>query len=455
MIGFVLKTVVCSGLFICFYLLVLQREKMFRFNRYYLLAALVLSFSIPFMQFGIKEFSIQKSAIHTVVPAIRTIHGLQPETGEILPSVNTKTTGQVFTTAFFLKLSAITACMITLVLFLRFVTNLLKLYYYIAKNKQVKKNGFTIVKVNKKISPFSFFHYIFVSESDLQNEKIQPEIFCHERAHVRQKHTFDVILIEFITIFFWFNPFIYLFRKSIKINHEFLADEEVLKKQFDVISYQYLLLNNIVVKSQTVLSHSLNYLVTKKRLLIMTRETSKLKSVTLRLMCIPFVVATAVIFSNKIQAQSDAVKEQVLKTQPSDVIRADSVRVITKPGTSAKAIVIRNHSVSDTLQDDKIAILVEKQMNTPEVQEALKKAEEVSKMVSTPEFQEKIRKTVDVQKLIETPEYQATLKKIEEIHKYFDSPEWQEKMKKISELEIVVNSKDWQDKIEKAANLKE
>src|SRR5690606_6826913 len=280
--------------FIGFYHFVLQREKMFRFNRFYLLATLVLSFSIPFMELGIREFYtpnfqefiplIQQSRIHEI-----------PENSRVylasVPIENLVETPKTIPTFSWIEILGAIGVLISLAFLVRFVLNLWKINRLANENEKVQKEGFILVKINRNVSPFSFFHYLFASKQEVENENLRSEIFYHELAHIRQKHSWDVVFIEFLLIFFWFNPFLYIYRKSIRTNHEFLADEEVLNHDFDTLAYQQLLLEKIPVKSQTSLSSSFNYLVTKKRLIMMTKQTSKIKTIAIKFFSIPLLVA--------------------------------------------------------------------------------------------------------------------------------------------------------------------
>src|SRR5690606_18240890 len=302
----IFKIICCSAVFIGFYHFVLQGEKMFRFNRFYLLATLILSFTIPFMELGIRDFYtpdfkefipvVQENSIKEIpeILALATVS---------IPTEMTVETPKTILAFSWIEILGTIGILISLMFLVRFFLNLWKINRLAIENEKVQKEGFTLVKINQKVSPFSFFHYLFASKQDVENEKIRSEIFYHELAHIKQKHSLDVIFVEFLLIFFWFNPFIYIYRKSILTNHEFLADEAVLNQHFDTKVYQHLLLEKIPVKSQTVLSSSFNYLVTKKRLIMMTKKTSKIKTAALKFFSIPLLVMVMLLFSEKVSAQ--------------------------------------------------------------------------------------------------------------------------------------------------------
>src|SRR5690606_35930179 len=138
----------------------------------------------------------------------------------------------------------------------------------------------------------------------------------------------------------WFNPFLYIYKKSIQTNHEFLADAEVLNQTEDAVHYQQLLLEKISAKPQTALSSPFNYLVTKKRFIMMTKKTSKIKTIALKLFSIPLLVLTMLVFSEKVSAQIEPGKgvSKELFRQYKKQVRKATVKVKNEDGTKTKKV---------------------------------------------------------------------------------------------------------------------
>lgn len=484
----IFKIICCSAVFIGFYHFVLQREKMFRFNRFYLLATLVLSFSIPFMELGIREFYtpnfqefipvIQQSPIREI-PKNSMVHlasvpiETMTETPKTVPAFS------------WIKILGAIGVLISLTFLLRFVVNLWKINRLANENEKIQKEGFTLVKINRNVSPFSFFHYLFASKQEVENENLRSEIFYHELAHIRQKHTWDVVFIEFLLIFFWFNPFLYIYRKSIRTNHEFLADEEVLNQDFDTLAYQQLLLEKIPVKSQTSLSSSFNYLVTKKRLIMMTKQTSKIKTIALKFFSIPLLVVVMLMFSEKVSAQIEpgkGVSKELFREYKKQVRKA-TVKEKDENGNKIKKI--------DTSQLDKELMNEVYAQMTPEQKMKVQpiptkkpitfefdredfqmnfddfKLDEIVKMgLNAADLGLKISEgfgTMNIDtEYFNSPEWKKKIqdleKNAEELEKHFNSPEWKEQIEKIeksaAELEEYFSSPEWknkQEEIEKTA----
>jgi hypothetical protein len=137
--------------------------------------------------------------------------------------------------------------------------------------KGIKHNaGLRIVENDKYGLPFSFFNTVYINPkfhtgADLTN------ILAHEKVHIRENHWFDLLLIEVLTILFWFNPFVWLFERSIKQNHEYLADEGVLAQGFSVGRYQAILVNQLMGMQIIGITNNLNYSLNKKRMKMMTK----------------------------------------------------------------------------------------------------------------------------------------------------------------------------------------
>lgn len=133
-------------------------------------------------------------------------------------------------------------------------------------------HGFKLIILEGKSSPFSFMNYVFVARAQL-DEDYYDSLIVHELEHVRQGHTFDVVILEILFIFQWFNPFMWMLRTAITENHEFLADQAVLNAGTNRGSYKKLLLNQYVGQKFEIANH-FNYSLIKNRILMMSKLRS-------------------------------------------------------------------------------------------------------------------------------------------------------------------------------------
>jgi hypothetical protein len=155
-------------------------------------------------------------------------------------------------------------------------------------------------------------------------------------THVAQKHTFDVLFIELLKTIFWFNPIFIFYKRAIQLNHEFLADEKVIATYNNVSFYQNLLLSKANSYPIYHLTSNLNYSLTKKRLIMMTKTTSQTKAILKKIAIIPFIFGLVYFLCFKTVAQENnvSVKVQTNKKEEPTKDRRDEyyagVRIIFK-----------------------------------------------------------------------------------------------------------------------------
>ncbi|MBW7871160.1 MAG: M56 family metallopeptidase [Flavobacteriia bacterium] len=320
----IVSIILCSGLFLIFYRLFLQNEKMFVFNRIFLISALILSVAIPFMKIQkIKPIENQISRIYQ----LKTIQKPQQTTAVVqntIPiqnSVHSVSQNQTEKTIDIQSIIQAIYFSIALLLMIRFLNNLNLLFKKIRTAKKLKKNGYTIVLIGRGSIPFSFLNYMFVAEDEFENDFLSSPVFGHELTHIRQKHSLDVILVEILKIIFWFNPFIWSYKKQIQLNHEFLADSEVNRLNYDSIDYKLLLIESAAGRPN-VLSSSFSYLSTKKRIIMMSKNTTKTRQRILQSLSIPLFISGMLIFSQTAQAQQKDPVEGVSKKEMRQFNRA-------------------------------------------------------------------------------------------------------------------------------------
>jgi beta-lactamase regulating signal transducer with metallopeptidase domain len=230
MIDFLIKSTLSLLVLLAIYHLILEKEKMHQFNRFYLLFCLVFSFVIPFISIEIIDESVS-ALTHTnkgiTANATMTI---VPETLDYTPIIIWSL-----------------YCIVTSLLLFRFVRNILRITSRTHFNTVINYKNGKLVLLKEKTLPHTFWNTIFINETEYRNRKIEEELYTHELIHVTQKHTLDVLLIEIVKTLFWFNPIFIFYKKAIQLNHEFLADEKVVNSFNNVPFYQSLLLSKAVI----------------------------------------------------------------------------------------------------------------------------------------------------------------------------------------------------------------
>ncbi|MFH6767786.1 M56 family metallopeptidase [Gaetbulibacter aquiaggeris] len=278
---YILKSGLCLAVFYGFYKLLLEKESFHNFKRFYLIASLVLAFVIPLI-----TFTEYREIIPQEAPLFST---------EIPQNTITKTT-----LAAYLPIVLWSIYGLGVFLFgFKFLKNLLELVIKIKRNPKFKNESLINVLLQDLVIPHTFFSYIFLNKQKFESHQIPIEVLLHEETHAKQKHSIDVVFIEIFQILFWFNPFIYLIKRSIKLNHEFLADQSVLNKGVIPSKYQQILLAFSSNASETQLANAINYSSIKKRFTIMKTQTSKQSLWIKSFILLPLLVILTFSFSNK------------------------------------------------------------------------------------------------------------------------------------------------------------
>lgn len=337
MIIYLLKTIACSGLLWCTYKLFLENEKMNYFKRFYLLFSIVFSYVVPLFVFTLPQ--------HTE-PVIATITALTPADLPI-PAAETYT-NQPPVSYSLSNILLVVYGIITIYFLYRFVSNLWWLYKKAGSNKVIHFSNGKLVLVNEDIIPYSFLHYIFISASAYNGNRMEEKIMAHEMTHVHQNHSIDIIILELLRAICWFNPFLYAYKKSMQLNHEFLADGYVIKTCNDIPSYQYLLLNAINDRSNTLLTSQFNFLTTKKRFIMMTKHTTYSTIFFKVLVVTAIIFITGYTFSERVAAQGKNKSQPQSQPQPAKQISSGAEGVSQETLNEYKNIIAKYTIVKDS-----------------------------------------------------------------------------------------------------------
>jgi hypothetical protein len=304
MISYLIKSGLCLAILLAFYHLVLEREKMHQFNRFYLLGSVLISFLVPFVIIYVDPSPvILYTSAEVMIPSSQ-------ETLILDQSVLTESTSiswSQWLLCAYILISSLFA--------IRFFRNLLGLLIKIKTNEIIRYANAKLVLVEDTILPHTFWNYIFINKEEFQNKKVEKELFTHELTHVTQRHTLDVLIVESLHIALWFNPFFYPLKKAIQLNHEFLADDKVIASHQDIPKYQYLLLDKAAWKNDYYLASNLNYSLTKKRLLMMKTQNSKSTILWKKLAIIPLMGGLIFLFADRVEAQTTKKKPVVKEIQ--------------------------------------------------------------------------------------------------------------------------------------------
>lgn len=273
------KSVLCLLLLLGVYRCFLENQPMHRLKRVYLLGTLLLSLVVPVMSIRVPSGwvlpSLSTQLVDDQLPAAAW-RGGKEEGSELQMAVKTNAPAVEepalnIPAPYWLWLyGAITTLMLA-----RFARNLYLLIRQIWVNPTEPLYGAMLVKLPGNGLPYTFLHYLFVSATAYDRGQIEEELVDHELAHIRQRHSLDVLLVEIVLCFGWFNPLVFWLKRAMQRNHEFLADEAVNETYLNVPGYQQLLLSKVALAPPSLsLTSTLTFQTTKQRLLMMTKQTS-------------------------------------------------------------------------------------------------------------------------------------------------------------------------------------
>ena len=313
MMTVLLKILMLSALMALLYKVLLSKQKTFQFNRLYLLVACILPLVLPFVNIPVhvsnQEMSVASEYLITVAT---TQEYVTEQTVNPTLSVLATNVKQDFSMWLWFGYS-----IITIFLLMRFMHRLSVLFAMRHKGSITNYGSMQIVLVQGPIQAFSFWQTIYIAEKDFLNKAIAEEVLQHEAAHCKQWHSVDVLLIELLLVFTWWNPTNWLLKSSIRLNHEFLADQAVVGDKADnKLNYLQLLLQTVVAESNYAIGSDFNQSYLKKRF-IMIQKTSSNKSL---IYCRKGLLILAVAFISLCSFSYDTVMPTMLQSLSRDTV---------------------------------------------------------------------------------------------------------------------------------------
>ena len=285
-INYIIRSSFSLALLYLFFTVFLSHDKMHRFNRFYLIASLIFSFVVPLLSIP---------AIFTSYPANNLVglSNIQESYSQLqILSMQEESQFNLEKLILYLYFS------VSFILLIRFTFNLIRLKISISTNPITEYEGHRIVLISDLVLPYSFIRTIFVNSEEYKNGRIPTELLLHEISHISQRHSVDIIFIELLKVFFWFNPFMYFFKKAIMLNHEYLADEAVTYSENNSKPYIDILLNIAFRNNNSYLASSFNYSFTKKRLLMMTKNKFSKTAILKKIAVIPLFLILGLMVIN-------------------------------------------------------------------------------------------------------------------------------------------------------------
>ncbi len=283
---FLLKSsAVIAIIYIC-YKLLLQKETFFASNRWFLLSGLVASVVIPII-----SIPVYAEIVPIAIPEAfiqQDINTMQPPTESAFDWMTLIPWIYGIGLAIFLGKLAL---------------ELISLFILIRKHPVKNDNSFRYIESETVPAPFSFFHWIFYNPKQFDNAELQL-VMNHEKVHVRQFHTLDVICAQLACAILWFNPLIWMYKKALQQNLEFIADQEAQSIAICEKSYQNLLLKSSISHQELALANNFYNSLIKKRIVMLHKSKSNKLNAWKYSLVLPLLIAFVFHFNTEIIAQT-------------------------------------------------------------------------------------------------------------------------------------------------------
>lgn len=281
----ILKSSVCLALFYLCYRILLSKETFHRLNRIALLSIMMLSFVLPFIEITLPKASEMSQPFLLLEEAMETVEVKRLD-------VLTETPKHFPWSAlvFVVYASGI------LFFFLRYVWSMVRMLCLLRTcRKEKRKDGITLYIHRAKVAPFSWMKKIAISEDDLA--KHGEAILAHERAHIRNGHSWDLLLVQACVFLQWFNPAAWLLKKELQTLHEYEADEDVICNGMEASIYQLSMIEKAVGTRLFTIANNFNHNLLTKRITMMNKERSRRWACLKYLFVLPLSALVVVAFA--------------------------------------------------------------------------------------------------------------------------------------------------------------
>lgn len=318
-----------SGLLYGYYHFALRNKKFHRYNRFYLLMAVIVSIVIPFLNIPV-YFTSQQTDESVMLQTLQIISSPGAVTEMNAVAITTETTSQFS----LMDLLYIFYSIAGAILFIRILISFNKIRLLIKNHTIEPFDKIKFVNTDEPGTPFSFFKWLFWNRKiDMHTEKGE-QIFRHELFHIQQKHSWDIIFMELVSLIFWINPFFHLMKRELKAIHEFLADEFAIIENKHWQYAELLLMQVLNTNNQLVNPFFHNQI--KRRIAMITTSTKPSYRYLRKIMALPIAAVILFLFAFNIKNSKGIDPHEFEKAMNSITVVVDAGHGGTDVGVKTK-----------------------------------------------------------------------------------------------------------------------
>ena len=315
---YLIKVNVALALFYALYVILFRKDTFIALRRYFFLSAILFSLLYPLVVVdGLRDISL--SLLHSQGTETEILIG---ETQMQVLAEDPSAIG--FSTVNWEKVLMLLLATGSIVLAVRLLWQLVSIFHIRAISEKRSVYGTEVFHLSGETTPFSFFKWIFINTETHSDTELN-QILLHEKTHARQWHSIDVILMELLCVAFWWNPVVWLMKREMAINLEYLADNSVLRHGINSREYQYHLLRLTYHETAVQIVNNFNVSQLKQRIMMMNKTKSPTRKLAKYLMLLPFIFALVTINSctskdkNTDENQSETTEQEAILPPETDV----------------------------------------------------------------------------------------------------------------------------------------
>ncbi|WP_203293440.1 M56 family metallopeptidase [Luteirhabdus pelagi] len=314
-----LKSALVLSLFLGVYQLFLKQDTHFSLHRWFLLSGIAVSFILPFLIF---ETVVQKE-----LPAELLI-----SQGAENFSPDAEETAMVS----WITIGLYSYLIIVAAFFIRMLIQIGGLLHLLKDIRSIRKGTIVYHITNRSLAPFSFFNHIVYNPEQHSKAEVQM-ILAHETAHARQFHSIDILIANLLVCLQWFNPFAWIYRKSIMTNLEYLADRESISVAPSPKTYQLAMVKNALPLSTPALASTFYQSNIKKRIIMLNKNSSnrfhKFKIIAI----LPLLAVFFWSFNVKERVEWNSIETNTSDNTPTTVSEIGGETASTEPNTTTSS----------------------------------------------------------------------------------------------------------------------
>jgi N-acetylmuramoyl-L-alanine amidase len=297
------QVILVSGILYGYYYFFLRNKQFHQYNRFYLLAASLLSLLIPLIRIPL-SFNSSKEQAPVLVQLLQTISVTEAGADTTPVAIASKIGASSFSWQQMIYAAYV---LVFVLLLIRMLLSLLKIWRMASNYPVEQLNEIRFVKTREPGTPFSFFRWLFWDDTISLQSIRGEQIFRHELFHIRQKHSHDVIFLEVLKTICWINPFFHLIKKEMRVIHEFLADEYALGKE-EKWAYAELLLMQALNTQQSLVNPFFHNQI-KRRIAMITKPQPTGRRYLRKLLVLPLAILLLGLVAFRYQPATISINE--------------------------------------------------------------------------------------------------------------------------------------------------